>query len=42
MEKINRYKGITYNGNALITIRILDANGNDIFLMYLGNNLIIK
>lgn len=40
--KINRYEGITYNGNALISIRILDENGSDIFSIYLGNNFILQ
>lgn len=43
--KMNRYIWIMDNNkeeNALITIRIADASGNDIFSMYMGNNAILQ
>lgn len=43
--KINSYEWSIYNyrrENALITIRITDENGNDIFSMYMGNNCILQ
>lgn len=43
--KINSYEWTIYNyrrENALITIRIVDENGNDIFSMYMGNNCILQ
>jgi len=43
--KINRYIWAIYGDkeeNALITFRIADADGNDIFSMYMGNNCILQ
>lgn len=43
--KINSYEWTIYNyrrENALITIRIVDENGNDIFSVYMGNNCILQ
>ena len=43
--KINRYVWTLEGGreeNALITIRIADAEGNDIFSMQMGNNVILQ
>lgn len=43
--KINEYEWSIYNyrrENALITIRIIDESGNDIFSMYMGNNCILQ
>lgn len=42
--KVNRYEWTIYNEseNALISIRIADRNGNDIFSMYMGNNCILQ
>lgn len=43
--KINSYEWTIYNyrrENALITIRIIDESGNDIFSMYMGNNCILQ
>ncbi len=43
--KINRYVWNIYGNkeeNALITIRIADAEGKNIFSMYMGNNCILQ
>ena len=42
--KINRFEWTAYNEteNALINIRITDANGNDVVSMYMGNNCILQ
>lgn len=42
--KINRYESTFRNEteSALITIRITDENGNNIFAMYMGNNCIFQ
>lgn len=43
--KINRYVWTVFDKedeNALITIRITDLSGNDIFSMYMGNNCIFQ
>lgn len=43
--KVNSYEWSIYNyrrENALITIRITDGSGNDIFSMYMGNNCILQ
>lgn len=43
--KFNRYVWEIFNNeetNALITIRISDAENNDIFSMYMGNNAILQ
>lgn len=43
--KINSYEWTIFNykrENALITIRITDKSGNDIFSMYMGNNCILQ
>ena len=43
--KINRYIWTMDNNKeekALITIRIIDAEGNDIFSMNMGNNVILQ
>lgn len=43
--KINSYEWSIYNyrrENALITIRVTDENGNDMFSMYMGNNCILQ